>query len=46
LDNTEPIIEEDEDQKWRAEDFKHVDANDDSLDGCILEEEGNADENQ
>ena len=49
MDNTEQIIEEDEEQKWRAEDFKHGDetnAKDDSLDGCILEEEENTDENQ
>ena len=47
--NTGPIIEEDEEQKWPAEDSKDEDETiekEDSLDGCILEEEENTDENQ
>ena len=49
MDNTEQIIEDDEEQKGSAEDFKHADetnAIDNSLAGCILEEEENTDENQ
>ena len=46
---TEPKIEEVEEQRWLAEDSKHEDETiekEDSLDGCILEEEENTDENQ
>ena len=49
LANTGPLIEEDEEQKWLAEDSKDEDETiekEDSLDGCILEEEENTDENQ
>ena len=49
LANTGPLIEEDEEQKWPAEDSKDEDETiekEDSLDGCILEEEENTDENQ
>ena len=46
---TEPKKEEVEEQKWQAEDSTHEEETiekEDSLDGCILEEEENTDENQ
>ena len=49
LANTGPLIEEDEEQKWPAEDSKHDNetiAKKNSFDGCILEEEENTDEKQ
>jgi hypothetical protein len=49
MDNTGLIIEEDDEQKWSVEDSKNDDetiAKEKSLDGCILEEEENTDENQ